>query len=72
MCPGMTVKKLQEFSNAFFGKKIRKKLSRLFGGLSMEHDQHKRDGSCKKGKERKIFYHGILLGLLGYKATWLT
>ena len=35
----------------------------------MEYDQYKRYSNRKEKKEN--FYHGILLGLLGYKSSWL-
>ncbi len=35
----------------------------------MEYDQYKRYSNRKREEEN--FYHGILLGLLGYKSSWL-
>ncbi len=62
-------KKLEEFSNAFL-KKNPEKIEQIFGDYLWNTISIRDTAVAKEKKEN--FYHGILLGLLGYKATWLT
>ena len=62
-------KKLEEFSNAFLGKNP-EKIEQIFGDYLWNTISIRDTAAAKEKKEN--FYHGILLGLLGYKATWLT
>ena len=58
-------KKLEEFSNAFL-----EKIEQIFGDYLWNTISIRDTAAAKEKKEN--FYYGILLGLLGYKATWLT
>lgn len=62
-------KKLEEFSNAFL-EKDPEKIEQIFGDYLWNTISIRDTAVAKEKKEN--FYHGILLGLLGYKATWLT
>ena len=62
-------KKLEEFSNAFLEKNP-EKIEQIFGDYLWNTISIRDTAAAKEKKEN--FYHGILLGLLGYKATWLT
>lgn len=62
-------KKLEEFSNAFLEKNL-EKIEQIFGDYLWNTISIRDTAVAKEKKEN--FYHGILLGLLGYKATWLT
>ena len=62
-------KKLKEFSNAFLEKNP-EKIEQIFGDYLWNTISIRDTAVAKEKKEN--FYHGILLGLLGYKATWLT
>ena len=62
-------KKLEEFSNAFLEKNP-EKIEQIFGDYLWNMISIRDTAVAKEKKEN--FYHGILLGLLGYKATWLT
>lgn len=62
-------KKLEEFSNAFLEKNP-EKIEQIFGDYLWNTISIRDTAVAKEKKEN--FYHGILLGLLGYKATWLT
>lgn len=61
--------KLEEFCNAFFEKDT-EKIEQLFGDY-LWNTISIRDTAVQKEKKEN-FYHGILLGLLGYKENWLT
>lgn len=61
--------KLEEFCNAFFEKDT-EKIEQLFGDY-LWNTISIRDTAVPKEKKEN-FYHGILLGLLGYKENWLT
>ena len=61
--------KLEEFCNAFFEKDT-EKIEQLFGDY-LWNTISIRDTAVQKEKKEN-FYHGILLGLLGYKTNWLT
>lgn len=61
-------KTLEEFCNAFVDKDPRK-IEQIFGDY-LWNTISIRDTSTTKAKKEN-FYHGILLGLLGYKASWL-
>ncbi len=61
--------KLEEFCNAFFEKNP-EKIEQLFGDY-LWNTISIRDTAVPKEKKEN-FYHGILLGLLGYKENWLT
>lgn len=61
-------KKLEEFSNAFLEKNP-EKIEQIFGDYLWNTISIRDTAVAKEKKEN--FYHGILLGLLGYKATWL-
>ena len=56
-------KTLEEFCNAFVNKDT-SKIEQLWNTISI------RDTAAAKVRKEN-FYHGILLGLLGYKASWL-
>ena len=60
-------KKLEEFSNAFLEKNP-EKIEQIFGDYLWNTISIRDTAIAKEKKEN--FYHGILLGLLGYKATW--
>lgn len=62
-------KKLEEYSNAFLEKNP-EKIEQIFGDYLWNTISIRDTAVAKEKKEN--FYHGILLGLLGYKATWLT
>lgn len=61
-------KTLEEFCNAFVNKDI-SKIEQLFGDYLWNTISIRDTAAAKVRKEN--FYHGILLGLLGYKASWL-
>lgn len=61
-------KTLQQFCNAFVEKNT-EKIEELFGDY-LWNTISIRDTAVAKDKKEN-FYHGILLGLLGYKASWL-
>ena len=61
-------KTLEQFCNAFMDKDT-KKIEELFGDY-LWNTISIRDTAVAKDKKEN-FYHGILLGLLGYKASWL-
>lgn len=61
-------KTLEQFCNAFVDKDT-KKIEELFGDY-LWNTISIRDTAVAKDKKEN-FYHGILLGLLGYKASWL-
>lgn len=61
-------KTLEEFCNAFVDKDPRK-IEQIFGDY-LWNTISIRDTATTKAKKEN-FYHGILLGLLGYKASWL-
>ena len=61
-------KTLEEFCNAFVEKNT-EKIEQLFGDY-LWNTISIRDTAVAKDKKEN-FYHGILLGLLGYKASWL-
>lgn len=62
-------KKLEAFCNAFLEKNP-EKIEQIFGDYLWNTISIRDTAVAKEKKEN--FYHGILLGLLGYKATWLT
>ena len=62
-------KTLEQFCNAFVDKDT-EKIEELFGDY-LWNTISIRDTAVAKDKKEN-FYHGILLGLLGYKANWLT
>ena len=62
-------KKLEEFCNAFYEKNPIK-IEQLFGDYLWNTISIRDTAAAKEKKEN--FYHGILLGLLGYKENWLT
>ena len=62
-------KKLEEFCNAFYEKNPMK-IEQLFGDYLWNTISIRDTAAAKEKKEN--FYHGILLGLLGYKENWLT
>ena len=62
-------KKLEAFCNAFLEKNA-EKIEQIFGDYLWNTISIRDTAVAKEKKEN--FYHGILLGLLGYKATWLT
>lgn len=62
-------KKLEELSNAFL-EKDPERIEQIFGDYLWNTISIRDTAAAKEKKEN--FYHGILLGLLGYKATWLT
>ena len=61
-------KRLEEFCNAFLQKNT-EKIEQLFGEYLWNTISIRDTAVAKEKKEN--FYHGILLGLLGYKANWL-
>ena len=61
-------KTLEQFCNAFVEKDT-EKMEELFGDY-LWNTISIRDTAVAKDKKEN-FYHGILLGLLGYKASWL-
>ena len=61
-------KTLEQFCNAFVEKDT-EKIEQLFGDY-LWNTISIRDTAVAKDKKEN-FYHGILLGLLGYKANWL-
>ena len=61
-------KTLEQFCNAFVEKNT-EKIEELFGDY-LWNTISIRDTAVAKDKKEN-FYHGILLGLLGYKASWL-
>lgn len=61
-------KTLEEFCNAFVDKDPGK-IEQIFGDY-LWNTISIRDTATTKAKKEN-FYHGILLGLLGYKASWL-
>ena len=61
-------KTLEQFCNAFVEKDT-EKIKQLFGDY-LWNTISIRDTAVAKDKKEN-FYHGILLGLLGYKASWL-
>lgn len=61
-------KTLEEFCNAFVNKDT-SKIEQLFGDYLWNTISIRDTAAAKVRKEN--FYHGILLGLLGYKASWL-
>ena len=61
-------KTLEEFCNAFVEKNT-EKIEQLFGDY-LWNTISIRDTAVSKEKKEN-FYHGIMLGLLGYKASWL-
>ncbi len=62
-------KTLEVFCNAFLTKEP-EKIEQLFGDYLWNTISIRDTAVAKERKEN--FYHGILLGLLGYKSTWLT
>ena len=61
-------KRLEEFCNAFLEKNT-EKIEQLFGEYLWNTISIRDTAVAKEKKEN--FYHGILLGLLGYKSNWL-
>ena len=61
-------KTLEEFCNAFVNKDTLK-IEQLFGDYLWNTISIRDTATAKVRKEN--FYHGILIGLLGYKASWL-
>ncbi len=61
-------KTLEEFCNAFMEKNT-EKIEQLFGDYLWNTISIRDTAVAKEKKEN--FYHGIMLGLLGYKASWL-
>lgn len=61
-------KTLEEFCNAFVDKDPRK-IEQIFGDYLWNTISIRDTATAKAKKEN--FYNGILLGLLGYKASWL-
>lgn len=61
-------KTLEEFCSAFI-KKDSKKIEQIFGDYLWNTISIRDTAVAKEKKEN--FYHGILLGLLGYKSNWL-
>lgn len=62
-------KTLEVFCNAFIEKNP-KQIEQIFGDYLWNTISIRDTAVAKEKKEN--FYHGILLGLLGYKSTWLT
>lgn len=60
-------KNLEEFCNAFVDKDP-EKIEQIFGDYLWNTISIRDTATAKAKKEN--FYHGILLGLLGYKASW--
>ena len=61
-------KTLEEFSSAFVNKDT-EKIEQIFGDYLWNTISIRDTAVAKEKKEN--FYHGILLGLLGYKSNWL-
>lgn len=61
-------KVLEEFCNAFIQKNSQK-IEQLFGDYLWNTISIRDTAVAKEKKEN--FYHGILLGLLGYKSNWI-
>ena len=61
-------KALEEFCNAFIQKNSQK-IEQLFGDYLWNTISIRDTAVAKEKKEN--FYHGILLGLLGYKSNWI-
>ena len=61
-------KTLEEFCNAFVDRDLGK-IEQIFGDYLWNTISIRDTATAKAKKEN--FYHGILLGLLGYKASWL-
>lgn len=61
-------KALEEFCNAFIQKNSQK-IEQLFGDYLWNTISIRDTADAKEKKEN--FYHGILLGLLGYKSNWI-
>lgn len=61
-------KALEEFCNAFMQKNSQK-IEQLFGDYLWNTISIRDTAVAKEKKEN--FYHGILLGLLGYKSNWI-
>lgn len=61
-------KALEEFCNAFIQKNSHK-IEQLFGDYLWNTISIRDTAVAKEKKEN--FYHGILLGLLGYKSNWI-
>lgn len=61
-------KTLEELCNAFVNKDT-EKIEQIFGDYLWNTISIRDTAVAKEKKEN--FYHGILLGLLGYKASWL-
>ena len=61
-------KALEEFCNAFIQKNLQK-IEQLFGDYLWNTISIRDTAVAKEKKEN--FYHGILLGLLGYKSNWI-
>lgn len=61
--------KLNEFCNAFVEKNP-DKIEQIFSDYLWNTISIRDTAVSKERKEN--FYHGILLGLLGYKTSWLT
>lgn len=61
-------KSLEEFCNAFIQKNSQK-IEQLFGDYLWNTISIRDTAVAKEKKEN--FYHGILLGLLGYKSNWI-
>lgn len=60
---------LEELCSAFMDKNL-EKIEQIFGDYLWNTISIRDTAVAKEKKEN--FYHGILLGLLGYKANWLT
>lgn len=60
---------LEEFCSAFMDKNL-EKIEQIFGDYLWNTISIRDTAVAKEKKEN--FYHGILLGLLGYKSSWLT
>ena len=61
-------KTLEEFSSAFVNKDT-EKIEQIFGDYLWNTISIRDTAVAKEKKEN--FYHGIMLGLLGYKSSWL-
>ena len=59
---------LEQLSDAFVNKNV-EKIEQIFGDYLWNTISIRDTAVAKEKKEN--FYHGILLGLLGYKSTWL-
>ena len=64
----MNGKTLEEFCSAFVDKDS-EKIEQIFGDYLWNTISIRDTAVAKEKKEN--FYHGILLGLLGYKSNWL-